>query len=119
MKEFKLCGCGKRIPSDWASCVPCQERAERDVFEGDFDMRMQRAQLVRVRRKMDYEVIQFLSPDEQQALLDGIARLSQQEHLLKIKEQVAAFRHIDVLYRNAVARRQDMLELVESEWHAD
>jgi hypothetical protein len=119
MKEFKQCGCGKRIPSDWASCVPCQERAERDLFEGDFDRRMERAQLVRVRRGMDFTVESPLSPEEQQLLLDGIARQQQQEHILHMKHQIEAYQHIQVLWANAMAHRQDILELAESEWHAD
>lgn len=117
MKEFKLCGCGNRIPSDWSSCASCQEWRERDAFEGDFERRMERAQLVRVRRSMDYELVQFLTPDEQQSLLDGIARLQQQKALLDLRNKVHAFQHIEVLWKNAMAHRLDVIELAESEHH--
>lgn len=108
---MKKCRCGRRIPSDWRICAQCRVLEDQDRLEDGLSHRLERAQLVRVRRSMSFEVTPVLDPEEQQALLNGIARLAQQDHLLKIRHDLKNRQHISVLYGNARAYSMDMEEL--------
>lgn len=108
--SMKECRCGCRIPAEWRTCASCRAREESDVYVGDFQQRMERAQLVRVRRGMEFEVIPVLDGDEQQALLDGIARVSQQNHILDTRKRMHSWKHIEALYRNARAANLDTID---------
>jgi hypothetical protein len=59
---------------------------------------------------MEFDVTPVLTPELAQALLDGIARVSQQHHILKTRDQLRARQHIDVLYRNAQAANLDVVD---------
>lgn len=108
--SMKECRCGRRIPDTWRVCSSCLSREENDVYEGEFQHRMERAQLVRVRRGMEFEVTPVLDGDETQALLDGIARVSQQNHILTIRKRMHSWKHIEALYRNARAANLDTID---------
>lgn len=108
--SIKECRCGRRIPAEWRVCASCLAREDSDVFEGEFQQRMERAQLVRVRRGMEFDVIPVLDDDTRQALLDGIARVSQQEHILDTRRKMHSWKHIEALYRNARAANLDTID---------
>lgn len=110
MTEFTGCRCGKRIPKTWPRCVACQTWADQDMLEDGLSRRMDRAQLVRVRRSMDFEVTTPLNAEQQQTLRDGIARVSQEHHILKTRADMKARQHIQVLYRNAKAHNLDVVD---------
>lgn len=108
--EFTQCRCGTSIPKTWPKCQSCLDQSDQDSLEGGIHRRMERAQLIRVRRGMDFEVTPVLDADTHKALLKGIARVSQQEKLQHLRKQMEAHQHISVLYQNSQARIMDMLD---------
>jgi hypothetical protein len=61
---------------------------------------------------MDFEVQPILPDGLDQKLLDGIARVSQENYILDMRQRLHAYKHVEALYRNARAANLDTTDQI-------
>ena len=101
--KLKLCRCKqRRIPDDWPECGVCHDWRSEDLDAG-VAIRGERAQLVRVRKGMDFEVTEALDAETKEALIKGIIQRSRERYSLQMRREI----------RLADELRQRELNLIE------
>lgn len=83
--KIKSCRCGSRIPDTWLECYQCEALPEKDLQTAS-DIRTERYMLVRVRRTLDYEILDLVGADLRDKLEDCVVKRARERHLLEMRD---------------------------------